>query len=321
MSTEDLMFGSGSVILHSSSDRNARLWTPEGKLVQGPAHPKRWSLKKPSIYAHSRSPWSHIRGERKENKKKRAFATLPILEEGQLFSVNEPLKSTEQETLEPAQHGSSSGDPVKDSKLEAKGQQEPEPQLPRIDRPRQTSPNQAPSEDTAQSRLKTPPLSSILGQRKHESFFKHNLEEEFLQRIARRTVRRHLFGEINPHKVNRFGAGCSPFHALATTEMETFTLPSNLPMTARMVSKGIVCTSESDLKSMQLTFPELDEVSAEEPKASDRKKPPDQTIKPKLPPLVKASRSRLSENKKTSGCRLPSVPAVIASASLKWGKF
>ncbi|KAJ7318019.1 hypothetical protein JRQ81_004181 [Phrynocephalus forsythii] len=161
------------------------------------------------------------------------------------------------------------------------------------------------------------PLASYLIQ----SFFEHNLEEGLLKRIARRKIRRRVFGEINTQKVNQFGTACSPFHALATTEMETFTLPSNLPMTPRMVSKGIVCATESDLKSMQLTFPELEENTGEEPQANNRKKPLPRTRKPMLPPLIKPSRSRLSENKKTSGCHLPSVPTVTASASLKWGKY
>ncbi|KAH0629329.1 hypothetical protein JD844_011313, partial [Phrynosoma platyrhinos] len=194
-------------------------------------------------------------------------------------------------------------------------------QLPRIDQPQQTSPSQAPSEDTVQSRVTTPQLSSILTQRKYESLFKHNLEEGLLKRIARRKIRRRVFGEINANKVNQFGTACSPFHALATTEIEALTLPSNLPMTPRMMSKGIVCTTESDLKSLQLTFPELEEENAEEPKPSDKKKPLDHTKKPMLPPLIKPTRSQLSENKKTSGCHLPSVPTVKASASLKWGKY
>ncbi|XP_061477760.1 uncharacterized protein LOC133382108 [Rhineura floridana] len=314
------MFGSGSFILRGSSDRNARLWTPEAKFVRNFGREKRWNLKKPSVYAHSKNPWSHIQGERKDNKKKRASATLPVFEGEHLFSTSEPLKSTDQEAVEQADHGSSS-EGTKDSKVEAKERQTQEPQLPRIDHPQRASPSQAASEDMVQNRLTTPQLSSILSQRNHESLFKHNLEEGLLRRIARRTVRRRVFGEINPQKVNQFGTACSPFHALATTEIENLTFPSNLPMTARMMSKGIVCTTESDLKSMQLTFPELDGESVEESMASDRKKALDQAKKSKLPPLIKLSRSQLSENKKTSGCRLPSVPTIIASASLKWGKY
>lgn len=106
-------------------------------------------------------------------------------------------------------------------------------------------------------------------------------------------------------------------------EMQNFTLPSDLPMTSRMMSKGIVCTTESDLKSMQLTFPELDgEESSERPTPSDKKNSPDQTKMPPLPPLIKHSRSRLSQIKKSKSCHLPSVPTVVASSSsLKWGKY
>ncbi|KAK9407062.1 hypothetical protein NXF25_005836 [Crotalus adamanteus] len=103
--------------------------------------------------------------------------------------------------------------------------------------------------------------------------------------------------------------------------METLTFPSNLPMTPRMMNRGIVCTNESELKTIQLTFPELDEESAKKSYPGDRKKPFGPTKKSTLPPLVKMSRSRFSENKKISGCHLPRVPTVPASISLKWGKF
>ncbi|XP_072846886.2 uncharacterized protein LOC110077810 [Pogona vitticeps] len=301
------MFGPNSVVLNGSSDRNARLWNAEANLAGSFGHANGWNLKKPS-----KSPWSHVRGETKENKKKKGSTKQPVL-----FSLDEPLRNTDQEAAEPPKHESSS-DSAKNNKIEPKEDKQPqEPQLPRIDQPQKSSSCSTLPEDTAQSRVATPPLI----QRKHESLFKHNLEEGLLKRIARRKIRRQVFGEINTEKVNQFGTACSAFHALATTEMETFTLPSNLPMTSRMVSKGLVCTTESDLKSMQLTFPELEEETVEEPQAKDRKKPLTRTRKPMLPPLIKPSRSRFSENKKTSGCCLPSVPTVPASASLKWGKY
>ncbi|ETE73117.1 hypothetical protein L345_01055, partial [Ophiophagus hannah] len=103
--------------------------------------------------------------------------------------------------------------------------------------------------------------------------------------------------------------------------METLTFPSNLPMTPRMMNRGIVCTTESELKTMQLTFPELDEESGKKPHPRDRKEPFGPAKKSTLPPIIKMSRSQLSENKKISGCHLPRVPTVPASISLKWGKL
>ncbi|XP_025029126.1 uncharacterized protein LOC112541916 [Python bivittatus] len=287
------MFGPDSFIFHDPSDRNAKLCTTEAKLVRPFGQEKRWNLKKSPVFPHFRNPRNHIRGERKENKKKRVSANQPCLEKGQSFSPAEPLRSAEEEPVETAKH-ESSGDSIQDSIVQPKDQPQQELQLPRIAQPQQVA-RQAPSEDVVQSWLITPQLNSILAQRKHESLFMHNLEEGLLKRIARRKVRRH--------------------------EMEALTFPSNLPMTPRMMSKGIVCTTESELKTMQLTFPELDEESAKKTYPSDRKKPFDQTKKSILPPLIKMSRSQLSENKKISGCHLPTVPTVPASVSLKWGKF
>ncbi|XP_042305675.1 uncharacterized protein LOC121921527 [Sceloporus undulatus] len=315
------MFGRDTFIVDGSSNRNARLWASERKFMDTLEQENRWHLKKPSTLVYSKSPRSHIRGERNENKKKRMSAKQPIFEDGQLFNPSEPLRSTEQKAAEISKQKSSNSKSAKNSEMKPKDQQPQELQLPRIDQPQLPSRSKTPSDDMVQSRVTTPQLSSILTQKKYESLFKHNLEEDLLKRIARRKVRRRVFGEINTQKLNQFGTASSPFHTLATTEIEVLTLPSNLPMTPRMMSKGIVCTTESDLKSMQLTFPELDEENAEEPKPSDKKKPLDHTKKPILPQLIKPTRSRLSENKKTSGCRLPSVPTVRASASLKWGKY
>lgn len=321
MRVEHLMFDSDPFLLGGSSGRNAKLWLAEGKSVGAFGQEKRWNLRNPSTFAHPRNSWAHIRSERKEKKKKRTSAKHSISGEGPLLNTVEPLRATEQEAVEKAKCDNSR-EKTKNNKTEPKDLPQ-ESQLPRIDHHRQTSPAQVPSEEVAQSRLMTP-LSNVTAPRKYESLFKHNLEEGLLKRIARRKVRRRVFGEINTKKVNQFGTACSPFHALATTEMLNFTLPSDLPMTSRMKSKGIVCTTESDLKSLQLTFPELDEEGhfcAEGRKSSDRRKPLDQTKMPALPPLIKPSRSRLSENKKTSGCHLPSVPKVTASISLKWGKY
>uniref|UniRef100_A0A8C3FRZ6 Uncharacterized protein n=2 Tax=Chrysemys picta bellii TaxID=8478 RepID=A0A8C3FRZ6_CHRPI len=52
VSVEHFMFGSDSFILSSSSDRSARLWTPDGKFVGTFGQEKRWDLKNPSTFAH-----------------------------------------------------------------------------------------------------------------------------------------------------------------------------------------------------------------------------------------------------------------------------
>ncbi|XP_039181441.1 uncharacterized protein LOC120300024 [Crotalus tigris] len=313
------MFGSDSFIFNDPSDRKAKLCTTEAKAVRTFGQEKRWNLKHPPAFPHFKKSQNHIRGERKQNTKKKVSANQTWVEKDQSFNPGEPLKSTKQETVETAKH-ESSGDSVQDSIVQSKDPPPQELQLPRIAQPQQV-PSQAPSADMLQSWLMTPQLNSILAQRKHESIFKHDLEEGFLKRIARRKVRRHVFGEINTKKVYQFGTACTPFHALTTTEMETLTFPSNLPMTPRMMNRGIVCTNESELKTIQLTFPELDEESAKKSYPGDRKKPFGPTKKSTLPLLVKMSRSRFSENKKISGCHLPRVPTVPASISLKWGKF
>uniref|UniRef100_A0A8C3XVS5 Uncharacterized protein n=1 Tax=Chelydra serpentina TaxID=8475 RepID=A0A8C3XVS5_CHESE len=139
-----------------------------------------------------------------------------------------------------------------------------------------------------------------------QSLFRHHLENDLVKRITGRKARRRVFGAINANKFNRFGTLCSPFHALATPEMQKLTLPQDLPMTPRMLRQGIVCSTESDLRSLPLTFPELDGEKTEEPSLSERKKPSVHMKTPLLPPLVKPTRASLSHSKKAKSFQFPS---------------
>uniref|UniRef100_A0A8C0GUS2 Uncharacterized protein n=1 Tax=Chelonoidis abingdonii TaxID=106734 RepID=A0A8C0GUS2_CHEAB len=131
-----------------------------------------------------------------------------------------------------------------------------------------------------------------------QSLFRHHLENDLVKRITGRKASRRVFGTISANKFNRFGTLCSPFHALATPEMQKLTLPQDLPMTPRMLRQGIFCSTETDLRSLPLTFPDLDTEKTEEPSLSERKKSSLHMKTPLLPPLVKPTRASLSHSKK-----------------------
>ncbi|KAF7238196.1 WD repeat-containing protein on Y chromosome [Varanus komodoensis] len=123
------MFGSDSFIFSGSSNRNARLWSREARFEGTFGQEKRWNLKNPSIFTHSKNPRSHTRGERK---KKRTSAKQSICEDGWRFSPGEPLRGPEQEAVEVTKH-ESGGEETKTSQAESKDQQ---PQgLPVLSRP------------------------------------------------------------------------------------------------------------------------------------------------------------------------------------------
>ncbi|XP_075760105.1 cilia- and flagella-associated protein 337-like isoform X2 [Pelodiscus sinensis] len=300
VSVEHFMFGSDSFLLSSSSDRSARLWTPEGKFVGTFGQEKRWDLKTPSTFAHPKDPWS----ERKENRKKQTPTRQPAYPDGLLFSAGELVRNGDGEAEEKVNQEMNG-----QSTMEEKEQLQ-ECQLPRADDTHPSiSPRQVSSEDAEQSHLATPqPFTSTSNQRKQEcqSLFRHHLEDDLVKRITGRKARRRVFGAINANKFNRFGTLCSPFHALATAEMQKLTLPQDLPMTPRMLSQGIICTTESDLRSLPLTFPELDGEKTEEASLSERKKSSVHMKTPLLPPLVKPTRASLSHSKKAKSFQFPS---------------
>ncbi|XP_073166758.1 cilia- and flagella-associated protein 337-like isoform X2 [Lepidochelys kempii] len=300
VSVEHFMFGSDSFILSGSSDRSARLWTPDGKFVGTFGQEKRWDLKNPSTFAHPKDPWS----ERKEIRKKRTPTKQLAYTDGLLFSSGELVSNVEGETEAKVNQEINRGSTMEER------EQPQEFQLPRVDGAHpSTSSSQIAAEDAVQSHLTTPQsLTGTSNQRKQESqsLFRHHLENDLVKRITGRKARRRVFGAINANKFNRFGTFCSPFHALATPEMQKLTLPQDLPMTPRMLRQGIVCSTESDLRSLPLTFPELDGEKTEEPSLSERKKSSVHMKTPLLPPLVKPTRASLSHSKKAKSFQFPS---------------
>uniref|UniRef100_A0A7M4G346 Uncharacterized protein n=1 Tax=Crocodylus porosus TaxID=8502 RepID=A0A7M4G346_CROPO len=135
--------------------------------------------------------------------------------------------------------------------------------------------------------------------------FSRYVEDKLIKRIAGRKARRHIFGTINAKKCNPFGTICSPFQALTTSEMQRLTLPEDLPMTPRMLRQGIVCTSEMDLRSLQLTFPELDGEKTDEPTLGEKKKSSVHAKTSFLPPLVKPQTPTLSSSTKAKSFQIP----------------
>ncbi|XP_019371875.1 PREDICTED: WD repeat-containing protein on Y chromosome-like isoform X1 [Gavialis gangeticus] len=298
VSIEHLMFDSDAFILSGSADRSARLWTPEGKFVGTFGQEKRWDLKNPSTFTHPKGSW-----EEKKELRKRTTLTEPRV----LLSSKDPVRNMEGDTGEKGNLQESSGQGTTACKVDLRAQLQ-EPQLPRPDRlglsPSPSS--QLSWEDGVQSRLATPQLlTSTLNQRKCEDPFSRYVEDKLIKRIAGRKARRHIFGTINAKKCNPFGTICSPFQALTTSELQRLTLPEDLPMTPRMLRQGIVCTSEMDLRSLQLTFPELDGEKTDEPTLGEKKKSSVHAKTSFLPPLVKPQTPTLSSSTKAKSFPIP----------------
>ncbi|XP_013799947.1 uncharacterized protein [Apteryx mantelli] len=240
------MFGSDSFIFSGSSDKNARLWTADGKFVGNFGQEKRWDLKNPSAFIHAGEPW----GDQKEAKKERSVTRQQAVADGLLLKPGE-LQIPEGKQV----HGASTNA----SKMEQEEYQQ-ETQLLKADPPtKSASPSQLYSEGTVQSHL-TPSqlLDSTSDQRNHK-------------------------------------------------EMQKLTLPQDSPMTSQIPNKETVCTTESDVRSLQLTFPRLDREQAETSSLKEKQQPAGQTKTPWLPPLVNPTKASLSSSRQAKRCQLPSL--------------
>ncbi|XP_013799946.1 uncharacterized protein [Apteryx mantelli] len=240
-------------------------------------------------------PW----GDQKEAKKERSVTRQQAVADGLLLKPGE-LQIPEGKQV----HGASTNA----SKMEQEEYQQ-ETQLLKADPPtKSASPSQLYSEGTVQSHL-TPSqlLDSTSDQRNHKSFFRQYVENELMERRARRKVREQVFGTISASKCHPFGTICSPFKALAIMEMQKLTLPQDSPMTSQIPNKETVCTTESDVRSLQLTFPRLDREQAETSSLKEKQQPAGQTKTPWLPPLVNPTKASLSSSRQAKRCQLPSL--------------
>eukprot|EP00058_Branchiostoma_floridae_P018136 XP_002603625.1 hypothetical protein BRAFLDRAFT_126931 [Branchiostoma floridae] len=80
----------------------------------------------------------------------------------------------------------------------------------------------------------------------------HRVEENLHRKIFTRQERRSHYGDINVKATAPLGTQCSPFQALSMPELQQVYLPSSLPMSPRMVSRGMAATTESELGDLPL---------------------------------------------------------------------
>ncbi|XP_068770273.1 uncharacterized protein [Struthio camelus] len=289
------MFGSHSVIFGGSSEKNARLWTSDGKFVGTFGEEKRWDLKNPSAFTHAGEPW----GDQKEVRKERSATRQQVVADGLLLSPGE-LRIPEGKQI----HGASANA----SKMEPEEHHQ-ETQVPTADPPAESaSPSEAYSEGTVQSHLAPSQLlDSTSNQRNHESFLRQHVEDELTERRARRKVHEQVFGTNSASKCHPFGTICSPFKALAITDVQKLTSPQDSPVTSQMLNKETVCATESDIRSLQLTFPRLNREPAETSSLKEKQQPAGQTKTSWLPPLVNPAKASLSPSRQAKRCQLPSL--------------
>jgi len=80
----------------------------------------------------------------------------------------------------------------------------------------------------------------------------HLNEKRLTQMTRTRQDRRTRVGYVKRTTTSRFGNLCSPFQALNIRDTENVSFKEEMPMSNRMIEKGMTCTTEKDLSNMML---------------------------------------------------------------------
>ncbi|XP_064423730.1 WD repeat-containing protein 49-like [Latimeria chalumnae] len=284
VSTEHFLFDSSSFIVSASSDKTARLWTAEGKYVGTFGQEKKWNLKNPLTYLHPKDPWGQINEITKKKRiqtKQQAFINSFLSNEGTFGECLEMEKDVE------TSQGEKERETIKIYKKEEEKQKED------LSMELQRTLSPSPLDQALAPGKEIHSFAGNIHPRKSRSHLGQYVEGDLLRKVAARQERRCVFGDININKVSRFGQICSPFQALATPEVQEVCLPQDLPMSPWMLSEGISCTTESDLRKLRLTNVDMEDDIVEEPKMTPKKRASVQMKTPLLPLIVpSASLSR-----------------------------
>ncbi|KAK6328255.1 hypothetical protein J4Q44_G00002330, partial [Coregonus suidteri] len=82
----------------------------------------------------------------------------------------------------------------------------------------------------------------------------HQLYAGIQRKMAVRSERRQVFGDINVNKIFPIGGVCTPFQALAVQDCQEVFLLDDLPMSPWMQRQALSCVSDAGLSSLQLSI-------------------------------------------------------------------
>jgi len=251
-----------TVVVTASTDKTARLWTLDGKLVGTFGQRKKWDLKKPKSYCHPLDPWGERvagadeSGEKGEdeveetNDKKNTAIETEEKQTAEVDVMDRETKSSRDDTNYEDRKSSDSYDDDNDgsSSTSSKSSRDPPVHLPKPSAEVSPTKKDKPAEDKTEmgesvntdADLVPGKILGILA------------EETLTRRTTARQERRGRVGYIDNNITARFGNICSPFQALTIKETEEISFEHSMPMTRRMMEKGMKCKNEGDLIKMPL---------------------------------------------------------------------
>jgi len=221
-----------SLIVTASTDKTARLWTLEGGLVGTFGQKKKWDITKPKTYCHSEDSFKEAKNVLESNQDENKKEIEKLVEDNKVNKDDEDGKLMEEEienkeSLEGSSSSSSEENEVKKNEkieVERKSLEEKNVILTKE------------IKDFQDEKIK---LGSIA-------------ERSLIRRNKARKDRRNRVEYIDTKVTARFGNICSPFQALTIRETEEFSFKKEMPMSTRMIDKGLKCDSENDLIKMSL---------------------------------------------------------------------
>ncbi|KAK7112140.1 cilia- and flagella-associated protein 337-like isoform X2 [Littorina saxatilis] len=325
VSVEYIQHDAGEFVLTASTDKTARLWTPDGHFIGTFGQSTPWNLSNPKSWTHPKTPWSSeeenlipIAGSgSKEEEKTNSEADDQKTDEDDVTDDEEGEESWEEseEELEDAMNGTET-----ESKLRPKSVavvQESKSKVPRTE-----------------LRLKYRAQTFPFGLDRSKTFLGYKVEHELQRKQRDRQGRRQLYGEIPVKQTARFGKLCSPYQALTTPVFEDIRIPEHLPLSQRMINKGYssdLLTVET-IQHMDFSYGGPDTPPSSQQTSSPSSKKPstistgrtysnlssrnsDDRQSGKLPPIKSGRSSRLSSRQSTTPGTAKKWPTVVVTES------
>ncbi|XP_061428196.1 WD repeat-containing protein on Y chromosome-like isoform X1 [Lethenteron reissneri] len=236
---EVLRLDSASYVVSASGDRTAKLWTLLGEPVGTFGQQRPWDLKDPATYGEQLAPVADSQEAGRA--------------EGPRESAPRSSESGERETAgrdagrdagHDAGHdaGRDAG-PSPESLVVAEQEERP---------PGKTQESRSPNETEPLEEQKRSPRSEEEPTNGDVAAVRLGTDRNANLSGVARQERRARYSAVNIAKTARFESLCSPFQALVTPEVVAVQLPADLPMTARMRSRGVSCRSEGELRALRL---------------------------------------------------------------------
>ncbi|GFO38221.1 WD repeat-containing protein on y chromosome-like isoform x1 [Plakobranchus ocellatus] len=244
VSVEYIQHDAGTFILTASTDKTARLWSPDGQYIGTFGQKEPWNLKTPSTWGHPKTPWSKDEEKNTPDNPKENGTQSPH-HEGE--TVNITINGTQPSERELTNISSATP---------GLGSRENSNCYPSTMPPSATSRSLILHRD-ASTALTTASVTSdhfpqnyrmnyrsqtfAFGFHRSErskTFLGIKVEQDLERRQKCRRGRRVQFGEISIQSTSRHGKQCSPYHALTTPDWKEIQLPEEMPLSKRMLDRG-----------------------------------------------------------------------------------